>query len=86
MYEFLWFGMVQIFVTFSSYKLILFFVEFLTNCQRCGAESKFTREEVDKLIDFIKTEIEMLMATIKLSHEVMGLETRSDITCGIPCK
>lgn len=61
-------------------------------CQRSGVEPKLKREQVDEQLDFIKTEIEILTATIKLSHEMMELETRSDIAehgsakSGIPRK
>lgn len=65
---------------------------YLLFCQRNGVEPKLKREEVDQQLDFIKNEIEILTATIKLSHQMMELETRSDIAehgsgkSGIPRK
>lgn len=65
---------------------------YLLYCQRNGVEPKFKREEVDKQLDYIKTQMEMMTAIIELSHEMMELETRSDIAehgsgkSGIPRK
>lgn len=65
---------------------------YLLFCQRSGEEPKFKREEVDEQLDFIRTEIEIMTGIIKLSHEMMDLETRSDIAehgsgkSGIPRK
>lgn len=65
---------------------------YLLLCQRSGVEPKFKREQVDEQLDFMKTEIEIMTDTLKLSHEMMELETRSDIAehgsgkSGIPRK
>lgn len=65
---------------------------YLLYCQRNGVEPKFKREEVEKQLDYIKTEMEINAEIIKLSHEMMELETRSDIAehgsgkSGIPRK
>lgn len=65
---------------------------YLLYCQRNGVEPKFQRKEVDKQLDYIKTQMEMMTAIIELSHEMMELETRSDIAehgsgkSGIPRK
>lgn len=65
---------------------------YLLFCQRSGVEPKFKREEVDEQLDFIKDEIEILTEIIKASHEMMELESRSDIAehgsgkSGIPRK
>lgn len=48
-------------------------------CQRNGVEPKFKRVDVDKQLDYIKTEMEKMMAIIDLAHEMMEQETRSDI-------
>lgn len=65
---------------------------YLLLCQRSNVEPKFKREEVDQQFDFITTEMEIMADTIKLAHEMMELETRSDIAehgsgkSGIPRK
>lgn len=65
---------------------------YLLFCQRSGVEPKFKRNEVEEQLDFIKTEMEILTAIIKMAHEMMELETRSDIAehgsgkSGIPRK
>lgn len=65
---------------------------YLLFCQRSGVEPKFKREQVDEQLDFIKDEIEILMEIIKMSHEMMEQDSRSDIAehgsgkSGIPRK
>lgn len=65
---------------------------YLLFCERSGVEPKFKREQANEQLDFIKKEIEIMTAVIKLSHEMMELDTRSDIAehgsgkSGIPRK
>lgn len=48
-------------------------------CKRHGIEPKFKRDQVEQQLDYIKTEMEINQDIVDMSHEMMALETRSDI-------
>lgn len=52
---------------------------YLLYCQRNGVEPTFKRKDVDKQLDYIKTEMEKMRAIIDLANKMTELETRSDI-------
>lgn len=47
--------------------------------RRIGIEPQFKRNQVEQQLDFIKKEIETTEEIIKLSNEMVAIETRSDI-------
>lgn len=52
---------------------------YLLYCHRNDEEPIYKREDAEEQLDYIKTEMEKLTAAIELAHEMMELETRSDI-------
>lgn len=52
---------------------------YLMLCKRSGIEPKFKRNQVEKQLDFIKSEMETFEEIIELSNEMIAIETKSDI-------